>query len=241
MREPLCLVAGSAAAHVAEGGPDGIACGGITRSTDVSQAALASVLVLLGGMVVLGWQLWLLYRAGGAAAGPIRIGRFNVPAEAAPFATLLAILAAVLLAVRIFSPERAFTLSIGADEIALVGLAALGVPAWLVLHARDSRRFVLGVLTAAVLWFVAWYPNLSGLPMPNSIANIYQGLLPTWNYDFWFAVNKDALPAGPLGVIAVSLLAITAAIVVVAILATHWLRPEKPIAQEPEAELPESV
>jgi C-terminal four TMM region of protein-O-mannosyltransferase len=241
IREPLCLVAGSAAAHVAEGNADGIACGSITRSTDVSQAALASVLVLIGGMIVLGWQLWLLYRAGGAAAGPIRFGRVRIPPEAAPFATLVAILAAVVLAIRVFSPEKAFTLSIGADEIAIVGLAALAVPAWLVLHAHDSRRFVIGVVTAAVLWFVAWYPNLSGLPMPNSIANIYQGLLPTWNYDFWFAVNKDAPGTSSIAGPAIAILAITLLVVVIAILVTHWLRPEKPVSVSPEADLPEAV
>jgi Gpi18-like mannosyltransferase/predicted membrane-bound dolichyl-phosphate-mannose-protein mannosyltransferase len=240
-RQPLCLLSGSAAAHSAEGGSDGIACGAITRSTQVSEAALASVLILLLGLAVLGWQLWLLYRAGGAAAGPIRIGRVSIPAEAGPFATLVAIVVAVVVAIRIFSPDPVMDLKVGADEIALVGLAALAVPAWLVLHARDSRRFVLGVLTAVVLWFVAWFPNLSGLPMPNSIANIYQGLLPSWNYDFWFSVNKDELAKSSLAGPALAILVIVLVLVVVAIVATHWLRPEKPIATSPETELPESA
>jgi predicted membrane-bound dolichyl-phosphate-mannose-protein mannosyltransferase len=239
-RQPLCLLSGSTAAHTAEGGGDGIACGAITRSTDVSEAALASALVLVIGLAVLGWQLWLLYRAGGSSAGPLRIGRFAIPSEAAPFATLVVILVAVVAAVRVFSPEPAFTLTIGADEIALVGLAALAVPAWLVLHARDSRRFVLGVLTAVVLWFVAWYPNLSGLPLPNSIANIYQGLLPSWNYDFWFAVNKDELAESSILGPTVAILAITLLLVVAVVVLTHWLRPEKPAAGS-DAELPESI
>ena len=152
-------------------------------------------------------------------------------------ATLLAVVLAVVLSVQLFSPQPVFTLTVGADELALIGLAALAVPAWLVLRARDSRRFALGILAAAVLWFVAWYPNLSGLPLPNSIANIYQGLLPTWNYDFWFAVNKDAPATGSIGTLVVAILAITLAAVAVTLIATHLLRPEK-IAPEAEPELP---
>jgi hypothetical protein len=133
------------------------------------------------------------------------------------------------------------TLTVGADEIALVGLAALAVPAWLVLHARDSRRFALGVLTAVVLWFVAWYPNLSGLPLPSSMANIYQGLLPSWNYDFWFAVNKDEPAKSSIAGPAIGILVIALVLVLIAMAATHWLRPEKPVAPGTEAELPESV
>ncbi len=46
------------------------------------------------------------------------------------------------------------------------------------------------VLAAAVV-FVAFYPNWSGLPLPNGIFNWYQGLLPSWLYPFQFAVNTD--------------------------------------------------
>ena len=52
--------------------------------------------------------------------------------------------------------------------------------------------------------------------MPNSIANIYQGLLPTWNYDFQFAVNldpalqRDSLVAGA-GILLVALIAVAVA------------------------------
>jgi hypothetical protein len=73
------------------------------------------------------------------------------------------------------------------------------------------------VLGAAALWFLVWYPNLSGLPLPSDVASAYQGLLPTWNWDFQFAVNLD-LPVGgglvdvaTLVVAAVTLLAVLAA------------------------------
>jgi hypothetical protein len=228
-RAPLCIIAGSAAAHTAENSGQGIACGSITRSTDVSQAAMVSVIILLIGALVLGWQLWLFYRAGGRTE-PLRVGGLRIPVEAAPYLTLIAIIAVVVIVPRVFSGEPLFTLTVSADELALIGVVVLAIPAYLVLRARDSRRFALGIMTAAVLWFVAWYPNLSGLPMPNSIANIYQGLLPTWNYDFWFAVNKDPAAKGPLGALVVGILIITLLAVTIAMIATYWLRPEKQVA-----------
>jgi len=74
----------------------------------------------------------------------------------------------------------------------------LSGPAYLALRARDPRRWVIGVVGAATLFFILWYPNISGLPMPNAIAQAYLGLLPTWNYDFQFAVNLDAAATGEL-------------------------------------------
>ena len=48
-----------------------------------------------------------------------------------------------------------------AEEPALVALLLLAVPAYFVLRASDPRRFVVGVLVAAVIWFVAFYPNIA--------------------------------------------------------------------------------
>ena len=45
--------------------------------------------------------------------------------------------------------------------------------------ARDARRFVLGAVVAMVAWFVVVYPNISALPLPTAIVNVYQGVLPT--------------------------------------------------------------
>jgi hypothetical protein len=49
----------------------------------------------------------------------------------------------------------------------------------------------VGIVVAAAVVFVAFYPNWSGMPLPNGIFNWYQGLLPTWLYPFQFAVNTD--------------------------------------------------
>ena len=70
------------------------------------------------------------------------------------------------------------------------------MPAWLVMRARDARLFVIAVLALALLWLLIWYPNISGLPLPSEFAHLYQGILPTWNWDFQFAVNTDIAGEG---------------------------------------------
>ena len=58
--------------------------------------------------------------------------------------------------------------------------------------ARDARRFVVGAVVAIVAWFVVVYPNIRALPLPTAIANVYQGVLPTYLYAFQFPVNNVA-------------------------------------------------
>jgi hypothetical protein len=78
------------------------------------------------------------------------------------------------------------------EPVALI----LSIPAVLiavfVATARDARRFVVGAIVAVVAWFVVVYPNISALPLPTSIANVYQGVLPTYLYAFQFPVNNVA-------------------------------------------------
>ena len=59
------------------------------------------------------------------------------------------------------------------------------------------RRSGIGVAVAA--WFVVWYPNLSALPLPSTVVNAFQGLLPTYLYAFQFPVNTAARPADAAG------------------------------------------
>jgi hypothetical protein len=75
--------------------------------------------------------------------------------------------------------------------IAFAILAVLIPIAWVVLTARDARRFVAGVVSAATVFFIVFYPNIAALPMPSSVFNAYQGVLPTWLYPFQFPVNMD--------------------------------------------------
>ena len=99
-----------------------------------------------------------------------------------------------VLAVRLFLPTTALIDEAGFSTapIAFVILAVLLPIAWVVLTARDARRFVAGVVAAATIFFVAFYPNIAALPLPSAVFNAYQGLLPTWLYPFQFPDNTDA-------------------------------------------------
>jgi predicted membrane-bound dolichyl-phosphate-mannose-protein mannosyltransferase len=76
------------------------------------------------------------------------------------------------------------------EPIALMIGVPLGYFALQVLGARDPRRFVAGYVVAAVGWFAILYPNVAALPLPASIVNAYQGILPTYLYAFQFPVSK---------------------------------------------------
>jgi hypothetical protein len=131
----------------------------------------------------------------------------------------LATVAAVSAALLLLDSSSPTAIELNSDVLALMALVVLAVPAWLTLHARDPRRFVLGVLGAAVLWLLLWYPNLSGLPMPPQLAGLYQALLPTWNHAFQFATNTD--PALNGGVVTVGTLMI-GLITLVFVAAVGW-------------------
>ena len=81
------------------------------------------------------------------------------------------------------------TTGIWVEPIAALAAIPLGYLAMQVLGARDARRFVVGVGVAAVVTFLVFYPNISALPLPSSMVNAYQGLLPTYLYDFQFPVT----------------------------------------------------
>jgi hypothetical protein len=78
--------------------------------------------------------------------------------------------------------------------LALVAVVILGFLASFALTARDARRFVLGTVFAAVATFMVVYPNIAALPLPSTVFNAYQGLLPTYLYPFQFPVNTDPVP-----------------------------------------------
>jgi hypothetical protein len=110
------------------------------------------------------------------------------------------------------------------EPIALVVLLALSPIAAYVATARDSRRFVAGALVAMVFWFILWYPNISGLPLPAAIHNAYQGFLPTYLYPFQFSVTNHKASAPELLslVPAIMLVSIAAVAVVIGYSAWSW-------------------
>ena len=97
-------------------------------------------------------------------------------------------------AVRLFVPDVPLISldRIPVEPVAIVlALPAVAIAAF-VATARDARRFVVGAIVAIVGWFVIVYPNISALPLPTAIANVYQGVLPTYLYAFQFPVNNVA-------------------------------------------------
>lgn len=59
-----------------------------------------------------------------------------------------------------------------------------------VIAGRDPRRFVVGYVAAAVGWFAILYPNIAALPLPTTVVNAYQGIVPTYLYAFQFSVSR---------------------------------------------------
>ena len=104
---------------------------------------------------------------------------------------LVAVVAAIALGSRLPDTPILKQDGFGIEPIALLVLLALLPVAWVIATARDTRRFAAGMLIACLAWFVAWYPNLSALPLPSTIVNTFQGLLPTYLYAFQFPVNTD--------------------------------------------------
>jgi hypothetical protein len=242
---PLCIAAGTS--RVAPGSQ---VCGAVADPVIVTQRVGAAAVVITVAVVALAWA-WLssagrapwVASDGGYDDG----GRDGGVRRLLPLAAILAAAVVALVFVQSVVPDvQLLAVPLGSSGplavAALVGLLLCG-PAWLVLRSRDPRRFALGVVIAAALWFVVWYPNISALPLPGSIVNMYQGLLPTWIYDFQFAVNTDPaahpklLSAWPLalaGAVAVGSLAVMYA-------ARAWRLELAQRRAEREGRLPESA
>jgi hypothetical protein len=119
-----------------------------------------------------------------------------------------------------------FTLtSVPVEPIAIIVGLPLVYLAAQVVAARDARRFVVGLLLAVGAWFVVWYPNIAALPLPSALVNAYQGLIPTYLYEFQFpvAAGERTVNAPLLNPTLVILgIAVTATCLVVAYSAWVW-------------------
>jgi len=111
-----------------------------------------------------------------------------------PLAATAAAAIFLTVAIRLVIPDQPLiTLDrVPVEPIVLVLAIPAGLIAVFVATARDARRFVTGALVAIVGWFIVVYPNFSALPLPTAIANVYQGVLPTYLYAFQFPVNNVA-------------------------------------------------
>lgn len=188
LRAPLC-----AFARVTAVDPGSQACIATPPGEIVLTARTAGLVLVMGlAVVALVWQLLRLDLPDGPDGSPDPGRRLRRLALSVALASVGVVLAGVLL------DETVLVRMVGfSPEVVAVGLfVPLGLAAWFVFTARDARRFVAGVVWAAALWFVIWYPNIAALPLPSAFVNWYQGVLPTYLYPFQFAVNTD--PAGGL-------------------------------------------
>jgi len=228
LRTPLCIIAGTAVAN-----PSGLACASeATRTAQLSQGGVVAIVLLTVGTGLAVYLAWRGARRRERRPGSDRHGRaVLLPPVLMALLTLVLVNGALLL----LDTSSTTAVVLSSDVLALLALAVLAVPAWLTLRSRDPRRLVLGVLAAALLWLLLWYPNISGLPLPADLAGIYQGLLPTWNYDFQFAVNTDlASEGGLVDVTTVQLGALTLLFVAaVAAVARSWGGAHAPRAVPP--------
>jgi hypothetical protein len=202
--------------------PGSQACPTLIPEFVLTWRILAVGVVLLVAVLVLVRQLVDLDRPEDVDLAPSRLGEWG--------RLLLSAAAAggALLAANLLLPETPFLelSNIAVEPIAVVILVPLAGAALLVLSARDARRFTLGVVGAIAIFFLVWYPNLSGLPLPSQVFNAYQGFLPTYVYPFQFPVSTvDRSIAGPsllaLGP-AVLLAALTVACLILAYSAWVW-------------------
>ncbi len=118
-------------------------------------------------------------------------GRPVGPGDLLPLA-LAAVIGGVVIALTRALPADATLISVPGivpEFIALIVAVPLALVGLQLITARDSRRFALGFVLAAGVWFVILYPNIAALPLPSTLVNAYQGILPTYLYAFQFSVN----------------------------------------------------
>ncbi len=172
---------------------------GFVRVTDVNEGSracpayiqdfvltwrTAGLALVLGASVL----VFLLVMSGRMGAGRGRAGLPWIPMALTAGGTAIG-----LLVVTAMGDTPLFeTTGIWVEPIAALAAIPLGYLAVQVLQARDARRFVVGIGMAAVITFLVFYPNISALPLPSSMVNAYQGLLPTYLYDFQFPVTTQS-------------------------------------------------
>ncbi len=178
LSRPLCAFVGVESVN-----PGSAACPAVIPDfvLTVRTAGLLAVVVI--GAIVLGRGVLALQREAesGAEATPASFRGLMVAAVG---------VAIGFAAVAILPDTPILTLtSVPVEPIALIIGLPLAYFAAQVVAARDARRYIAGLLVAVGVWFVVLYPNLSALPLPSTVANAYQGLLPTYLYAFQFPVS----------------------------------------------------
>jgi predicted membrane-bound dolichyl-phosphate-mannose-protein mannosyltransferase len=178
LRLPLC---GVARTEQVNAGTE--VCANLARQLVLTDVQMVGVLFALGGLVA----AVILYLTSRSSAMATTGRSLLVPALFG-----LALVGVTIIVVGAVIPgQPVFQSQVQAEWPALAALLLLTIPAYFVLRAMDPRRFVLGALLAAAVWFVTFYPNIASLPVPTPLSQIHLGLLPTWNWGFQFGVNLD--------------------------------------------------
>ncbi len=185
-KAPLCAFVRVTAANPGSAACQTTAPGTLLVTTQVAGIAI----VLIGAGVLLVGQLLALGRP---TLTPAETTRRLVALSV----TMLGAIGALVI-VRALLPASPLVSLQGfsTEPIAALVLVVLAPFAWVIATARDARRFTAGLVAAAAIWFIVFYPNISALPLPAAWVNTYQGLLPTWLYAFQFPVNTDPAVQG---------------------------------------------
>ncbi len=225
LRLPLCGIANT---EQVNSGTE--VCGPLARDLALTDLQGLGLMLALGGLAGAAVLVYASMRGTPVVEG--------TPARSLllPISFSVALLGVVIVVIGAGLPGNTlFTTRVQAEQPALLALILLAVPAYFVLRASDARRFVVGVLTAAVVWFVAFYPNFASLPVPTALSQIHLGLLPTWNWGFQFGVNMDEPNRAPIEIGGVLLLVVAVAglCAAAAYAARNWtsLRAEDDLAE----------
>ena len=231
LRLPLC---GIARTETVNEGTE--VCAALSRQLALTDIQMLGLLMAAGGLIGAGLLVYARLRTGDADAPPTLVRSLLLPVSFS-----VALLGVAIIVVGAGLPgSPVLQMQVRAEEPALVALLLLAVPAYFVLRATDPRRFVIGALAAAAIWFVAFYPNFASLPVPTPLSQIHLGLLPTWNWGFQFGVNLDEPNRAGIDWTGVVLLAVavTALAVAAAYAARSWYVARN--AEETLSALPET-
>jgi hypothetical protein len=189
------------------------ACGSVTGTLTVEARIFLIALVLVAALAVLALTLIRLERRASPEGDEDRGWIFQLILPVAVAGVLILWLGAN-------GPRDViFQAALPPDLLALV-MAVLGICLGiLAITARDSRRLVLALCIFAVVTFVALYPDLSALPMPNLLLNVYDAILPTWFYGFQFADNMQ--PSQTVAFISSASIFVSIAVLAVALMAGY--------------------
>jgi hypothetical protein len=202
-RLPLCGIAGTEKVNA---GTE--ACGAISRELVITDLQVVGLLLAIGGLIAASVLVFRNMRVPLETSSTSRASAFSP--LLLPIAFSVALLGLVIVVVGAgLGGNPVFKSQVTTLEpIVLVLLLLMAVPAYFALRASDPRKYVVGVLSAAAVWFVAFYPNIASLPVPTPLSQIHLGLLPTWNWGFQFAVNLDPANNSPISWVAVGVLGV---------------------------------